>query len=705
MTAALHPLLLRCAPAVLAAAMAAPAPAPAPLPAPVMFHSPHDVIDGWAISPNYGKDKTLFLSLSRFNLLLRTRDGGKTFESVGGGLDNQHVQWLAISSDFANDRTLWCAETRGLFRSQDGGDFWLKIPSPPELRDATGMACSPAFAEDGTLLAGTRGNGLWISRDRGETWSLAWAPEGAKKGRAGPIQPAVFASDFAQSGILAAISGGSQLLLSEDSGETFAALPLPVDGVQALALSEDFASSGRLWIGSRSDGVWRSEDRGASFEPEEATAGMNVLHLARASDSAGGVLFASTAVEGVLHKPDGGEWFLEPSGMRGQTHQTTLHYTGAIPSPRFAKDHTVFAATFEGLHVSRDGGSTWQWLNVLHAYIVRNLALSENFATDRTLWLSTYGAGLLMSTDAGKTFRTLDTKSWMFPDGIAASPAFAKDRTLLIGIPNHLLVSTDGGRTSSEPGIADSRGFVRYVAFAPDYAQSGIAFAFFNNEDTSKDRFMVTRSRGVAWADTNITSVFDLAFASDWRSSGRVWAATPQGLMRSSDRGQSFERAESLDVLGLSSVSLARGTKGDVLMACSLAMGVHYSPDGGETWTLLALGVPPVRPNRVRLSPDFAHDGTAFAGPSNAAPFVTRNGGRTWSSMDGGPSGAMSMEISPTFEADHTLVVGSYEGPWITADAGVTWSRIVYPVPVEPATTREGVSPREPTGDDAAAPR
>jgi hypothetical protein len=39
------------------------------------------------------------------------------------------------------------------------------------------------------------------------------------------------------------------------------------------------------------------------------------------------------------------------------------------------------------------------------------------------------------------------------------------------------------------------------------------------------------------------------------------------------------------------------------------------------------------------------------------------------------------MELSPSFAQDHTLLVGSYEGPWITEDAGASWRAIVVPVP------------------------
>jgi photosystem II stability/assembly factor-like uncharacterized protein len=173
--------------------------------------------------------------------------------------------------------------------------------------------------------------------------------------------------------------------------------------------------------------------------------------------------------------------------------------------------------------------------------------------------------------------------------------------------------------------------------------------------------------------------------------------------MRSDDGGTSFARVEALDAQGLTGVSAAPGAPaaggekggggaGPSLLACSRAGGAFLSRDGGGTWAALTIGSPPVRPWSVRLSPDFAHDGTAFAGPLNDALFVTRDGGGSWSRVTGGPRIVLELCVSPTFAQDHALVVGSYEGPWISRDAGRTWTRPEIPVPAEPAMSQESAA-------------
>ncbi len=341
---------------------AAPAPGlasasrPAPV-APAWMHSPHDIIEAWAISPDFEHDRTLFVSLPRFNLVLRTRDAGDSFQTVAAGLATAYVVGLSISPDFAHDATLWCNDVKGLFVSHDAGDRWTPLPVPDGLREATSLAVSPDFAADGTLAIGTRQDGLWISRDRGASWAAApWPPDATRKSPA-IVTAVTFSPEFASDRALLAVSAGAQVVVSVDGGRSFVARDAPAGGATALVVGEDFGVRGTLWAGTRGPGVWRSDDRGASWTPEGAgTDGKEVLGLSRARAAGGGVLFAATAVDGVLIRQGDGAWTGNRAGFREPTYQTQQHYTAAIPSPAFERDHTVFAATFEGLYVSTAGG-------------------------------------------------------------------------------------------------------------------------------------------------------------------------------------------------------------------------------------------------------------------------------------------------------------------------------------------------------------
>src|SRR5262249_30597911 len=115
----------------------------------LFWHSPHDVIDAWAISPDFAHDRTLFVSLGRFNVLLRSRDAAQSFEVVNAGLQTGDVRCVSISPDYARDRTLYCAEATRAYVTHDAGDHWADVALPPEVRVVRSLALSPDFAHDG----------------------------------------------------------------------------------------------------------------------------------------------------------------------------------------------------------------------------------------------------------------------------------------------------------------------------------------------------------------------------------------------------------------------------------------------------------------------------------------------------------------------------------------------------------------------------
>jgi hypothetical protein len=108
-------------------------------------------------------------------------------------LAGKAIREILPSPDYASDATLFLRTWdpgdgspdypagEVLLRSSDGGETWLRLRGGlPEGSDlALAAALSPAFAQDNTLFAGGArgdyaGEGVWVSRDRGDTWSQAW---------------------------------------------------------------------------------------------------------------------------------------------------------------------------------------------------------------------------------------------------------------------------------------------------------------------------------------------------------------------------------------------------------------------------------------------------------------------------------------------------------------------------------------------------
>jgi hypothetical protein len=78
----------------------------------------------------------------------------------------------------------------------------------------------------------------------------------------------------------------------------------------------------------------------------------------------------------------------------------TVAVTALAPSPRYAEDHTIFAATNAGVFVSRDGGDSYQpWSEGLSPPAMVALAISPSYRDDRLIYALGLGGTIWRRTD------------------------------------------------------------------------------------------------------------------------------------------------------------------------------------------------------------------------------------------------------------------------------------------------------------------
>ena len=136
-----------------------------------------------AISPDYANDHTLFAGVGKsWNWytggVYRSADNGETWSAANNGLAYQEVWALAVSPDYGNDRTLFVTVWGGgIYRSTDGGNSWTEANSgQPNRRPGNGptLVFSPDYANDRTVFYGTWGEysngGVYRSVDGGDSW-------------------------------------------------------------------------------------------------------------------------------------------------------------------------------------------------------------------------------------------------------------------------------------------------------------------------------------------------------------------------------------------------------------------------------------------------------------------------------------------------------------------------------------------------------
>jgi photosystem II stability/assembly factor-like uncharacterized protein len=219
--------------------------APKPAPAPVFT--------ALAPSPDFARDGTLFAGTMEDGVLIH-RDYGRDWAPWNFGLLDHNILCLAISPAYADDQTIFAGVQSGLFRSINGGRSWREVDLPVGYSAVLSLATSPGFAGDGTLYAGTEDPGLLRSTDRGRSWQPiregAWTE---------PINSVLLGPDFPARPELLALHGGS-LLRSTDGGTTWAAWGgerLAGLDIIALLAPQGFGAGAPVVVGLAGGGIIR----------------------------------------------------------------------------------------------------------------------------------------------------------------------------------------------------------------------------------------------------------------------------------------------------------------------------------------------------------------------------------------------------------------------------------------------------------------
>jgi photosystem II stability/assembly factor-like uncharacterized protein len=120
--------------------------------------------------------------------IFRSSDRGNSWERLSVGIPEEcpigppRVTNLVLNSQ--NHREVWAGvELGGVFHSRDGGDNWARLPQlgPRESStDVHGVALSPGSP---VKILVTTPDGIWLSDNEGESWTLHSFPKFAERDR------------------------------------------------------------------------------------------------------------------------------------------------------------------------------------------------------------------------------------------------------------------------------------------------------------------------------------------------------------------------------------------------------------------------------------------------------------------------------------------------------------------------------------------
>jgi len=226
--------------------------------------------------------------------------------------------------------------------------------------------------------------GLYVSANAGRTWDLADlsgddAMNLATAAKGAPLW----------------VAGHDVLERSTDDGATWESVrPAGLPGLDLHGFAVRPDRPKEIVAAVAGQGLYGSQDSGASFQLLTRTVGPSVLGIALTADD---TLFATDPAQGLLVSPDGGRTFR--TAIKGPG----LVSVATVPGrPRY-----ILAAGAPGVVVSRDGGHTWE-----SAFTGSGVAA---VAIDPTIPRRAYAVGddgrVYLTSDAARTWSSVKGKA------------------------------------------------------------------------------------------------------------------------------------------------------------------------------------------------------------------------------------------------------------------------------------------------------
>lgn len=433
-----------------------------------------------------------------------------------------------------------------------------------------------------------------------------------------PVDQTVFvATDYTSVTI-----GAHVVLKSSDGGNTWTVVSdLPNYKVMALVVSPNYAQGGTVFAASQGGGLYRTTDRGLSWAPVGVPIGKFVVDVALSPNyGAERTLFAVNAANLIFKSIDGGRsWTELPS-------PAARNFNKLVLSPNYRVDQTLLLGSFGGgIFKSTDGGDSWAAVSPgLSDGRITAIAFSPSYASDRSVFVGTFGDGVFASRDSGTTWTPSNAGiSDLEITAISVSPYFELDsKVFAASATAGVFKSTNGGASWTEAGKIN-RGL--------DGLQASVHF----------------RELAVAPSSATETVVFLGMFEGFWKF------AEGEGTW------------QFLDILPthlVRSIALSPDYQNDqALFASTYGGGVLSSLDGGHTWMHQNTGLISPYPDPLALSPNYASDGVLFCGTAVGLQRVTGSG-TPWKMMAmlGVPTFARALGISPAFNIDRTVFIGTF---------------------------------------------
>jgi photosystem II stability/assembly factor-like uncharacterized protein len=568
--------------------------------------------------------------------MYKSLDGGKTWSHIGLE-DTQHIAKVLVhpqNPDIAYVAALGHAygpnETRGVFRTNDGGKTWQKVLFKDNKTGAIDLVFDPhnphvlfaalweAQRTPWSLTSGGPGSGLYRSGDDGMTWKRLEG-HGLPSGVLGRIGVSISGADGNRVyAIIEAEKGG--IYRSEDGGEAW------------KLINPDHRFTQRAWYFHHifadpknadtayvlNTGVSRSTDGGKSFDSIRAPHGDN--H---------GLWIDPTHPQWMIVSNDGGASVSHDAGKSWTTenNQPTAQFyhvaaDNSVPYRMYGaqQDNSTVAITSRSDSSAIDRPDWYDVGGGESGYVV------PDPRNPQVVYAGSYD-GLITRFDKSNS-QQQDISSWPL-NPMGAGAAELKHRFQWTA---PILISPN------DPGTLYHGGEAVFKT-----TDGGMSWTAISGDLTRNDKSKQQSSGGPLTQDNTSVEYYDTVFsiAESPVEKGTIWAGTDDGLVQvTRDGGQHWTNVTSKEFGEWSLVSLVDAsphTAGAAYVAIDRHKLDDYRPyafkttDYGKTWTKITAGLPETSYVHA-VKEDTKRKGLLFAGTENGI-YVSFDDGVHWQSL------------------------------------------------------------------------